>query len=155
MESLAPLLIEQLDQGKEVTFLPGGVSMRPFLRGDRDRVVLFRPSRYRVNDIVLFRRNDGRYSLHRLYRIDGKKRILCGDALIRRDEPVTSDHLLAAVKGFYRGDRYIDCRKNRGYRFLSNFWRILFPVRRIVVPIGRQLHLLFSFIPFRGKRKKE
>ena len=41
---LIPEMERMLNEGREVLFTPSGVSMRPFIEGGRDSVVLRRPS---------------------------------------------------------------------------------------------------------------
>ena len=51
---LIPELARLLADGKEVRFTPSGVSMRPFIEGDKDSVVLAQLTRApRVGDILL------------------------------------------------------------------------------------------------------
>ena len=51
MESLATLL----DEGREVRFTPKGESMRPFIEGGRDNVILRKNAVVEVGEIVLAR----------------------------------------------------------------------------------------------------
>ena len=51
---LIPELARLLAEGKEVRFTPSGVSMRPFIEGDRDSVILATLKRApRRGDILL------------------------------------------------------------------------------------------------------
>ena len=53
---LIPEIERLLKDGKEVRFTPSGVSMRPFIEGDRDSVILTSLSRNpRIGDILLVR----------------------------------------------------------------------------------------------------
>jgi hypothetical protein len=72
---LIPEMERMLNEGREVLFTPSGVSMRPFIEGGRDSVVLRRPSApIRRGDILLARsvRQDGSetYVLHRVLRVE-------------------------------------------------------------------------------------
>ena len=55
-------VVELLQEGREVTIPSKGFSMLPFIRGERDLVVLERADEIKPGDIVLFRL-DGRYIL--------------------------------------------------------------------------------------------
>ena len=73
---LIPELARLLSEGKEVRFTPAGVSMRPFIEGDKDSVILAPLNRApRRGDILLAQVQTlcGRttYVLHRLIRIEG------------------------------------------------------------------------------------
>lgn len=72
---LIPELARLLAEGKEVRFTPSGVSMRPFIEGDKDSVVLSPLTREpQIGDILLVQAETlcGRqtYVLHRLIRIE-------------------------------------------------------------------------------------
>ena len=81
-ESLAAC-IAAMRPGEELPLLVTGNSMVPFLLNRRSTVFLVREPDYvpRVGDIVLSRRMDGAYILHRIYKIrkDGTI-VLNGDA---------------------------------------------------------------------------
>ena len=60
MESFDAFLAE----GREVRFTPKGESMRPFIEGGRDSVILMKNDDVEVGDIVLAKLNDGRFVLN-------------------------------------------------------------------------------------------
>ena len=125
-----------------------GVSMEPMLRQYREESVIRTPDReLRKYDVVLFKRQGGQYVLHRIV---GKK----GDAyLIRGDnclgtEIVQRDRIIGILSGFYRGETYVDCNRDKAYlrysrRIVATFpfrwtkWRILHLGSRIL----RKLHI--------------
>ena len=72
---LIPELARLLKEGKEVRFTPSGVSMRPFIEGDRDSVILAAVTASpRKGDVllasVLTQAGTQTYVLHRLVRIE-------------------------------------------------------------------------------------
>ena len=59
-----------VDGGQEVAITVAGWSMMPFLRNQRDRVLLKKPtSAFKVDDIVFYQRRSGQYVLHRIYKV--------------------------------------------------------------------------------------
>ena len=82
---LMPEFERLLKEGHMVEFAPKGVSMRPFIEGGRDKVVLKLCSEPKVGIIVLAKVNDT-YVLHRIYKIRGKKIILQGDGNLTGQE---------------------------------------------------------------------
>ena len=84
---LIPEMARLLAEGREVRFTPTGNSMRPWIEGGRDSVVLRRLLRTaRVGDIVLAQSampdaQTAKYVLHRVVRVEenGKCVILMGD----------------------------------------------------------------------------
>ena len=74
-EILIPELARLLGEEKEVRFTPSGVSMRPFIEGDKDSVILAPMARTpRRGDIILAQvtgsSGQHTYVLHRLVRIE-------------------------------------------------------------------------------------
>ena len=70
LDDMMPTIRQTLAQGKNVTFTPGGVSMLPMLRPNRDSVTLSPlPRQLKKYDLPLYRRNNGRYVLHRVVKV--------------------------------------------------------------------------------------
>ena len=82
MEKSNDILIPEFERliklGHMVEFAPKGVSMRPFIEGNRDRVMIAPCREVKVGIVVLAKVNEA-YVLHRVYEIRGKKIILRGD----------------------------------------------------------------------------
>lgn len=104
---LIPELARLLAEGKEVRFTPSGVSMRPFIEGDKDSVVLSPlDSSPKKGDLLLAEANasDGqkKYVLHRLIRIEGAETseplyILMGDGNLSGTESCTRTGIIGRV----------------------------------------------------------
>ncbi len=116
---LIPELARLIAEGKEVRFTPSGVSMRPFIEGDRDAVILAPLNRApRVGDILLAcvtnhqspitnHQSSPTYVLHRLIRIETIHQtsdirhplyILQGDGNLSGEEQCTRGDIIALVK---------------------------------------------------------
>ena len=85
-----------LKEGHMVEFSPRGVSMRPFIEGGRDRVILKTCKEPRVGMIVLARVNNT-FVLHRIYKIKGEKIILRGDGNLKGEEVCTEADIIGRV----------------------------------------------------------
>lgn len=99
---LVPEIARLLNEGKEVRFTPSGVSMRPFIEGDQDSVILAKGKRTpRVGDIVLAQAEtpcgNNTYVLHRVIRIEGKDYILQGDGNLSGEERCASGDIIGTV----------------------------------------------------------
>lgn len=103
---LIPELARLLAEGKEVRFTPSGVSMRPFIEGDKDSVVLAQLTRApRVGDILLVQSETlcGKqtYVLHRLVRVEhapqGESYILQGDGNLTGEERCEQGDIIGRV----------------------------------------------------------
>ena len=100
---LMPEFERLLKEGHMVEFAPKGVSMRPFIEGGRDKVVLKACNEPQVGMIVLARINQA-FVLHRIYKIRGKKIILQGDGNLTGQEVCTEKDIIGRVvrvKGKY------------------------------------------------------
>ena len=101
---LIPEIERLLKDGKEVRFTPSGVSMRPFIEGDRDSVILTSLSRSpRIGDILLVRIESNSpmsptFVLHRLVRIEGDTLVLQGDGNLLGEERCGASDIIGIVK---------------------------------------------------------
>ncbi len=95
---LIPQIAELLREGKEVRFTPTGVSMRPFIEGGCDTVVLRLLAEVRVGDITLCDLG-GTYVLHRVIAVDSEHQSLTmrGDGNLRGTETCALDKVLGTV----------------------------------------------------------
>ena len=138
---LIPELARLLAEGKEVRFTPSGVSMRPFIEGDKDSVILSPLDRLpKRGDILLVQAETlcGRqtYVLHRLVRIEGAETseplyILMGDGNLSGTESCTRADIIGRV---------IRIESPRGHRKLltrGRLWYFLRPCRKYLLKIYR------------------
>ncbi|MBR6951945.1 MAG: S24/S26 family peptidase [Oscillospiraceae bacterium] len=123
-------LRELIEQGHEVALPVAGGSMAPFLGGGRDRVFLARPDRpLRRGDVVLYRRTDGTYVLHRVYRFRGETCDIVGDAQDRIERGVRREQIFARMTRAERKGKLIGPR-NLIWQFFQYVWIGLVPLRR-------------------------
>lgn len=140
---LLPEIERLLGEGKDVRFTPSGVSMRPFIEGDKDSVILSpldtNPKR---GDILLARlpQTDGTntYVLHRLIRVEhdttnGNIYVLQGDGNLIGEERCKREWIVARVTAIERPNGRKKCL-TRGY-----IWYALKPFRKYLLKIYRHL----------------
>lgn len=149
MESLAEIIQLQLDNGGKATLTVTGSSMLPMLRNRRDSVVLIPPSRQKKGDIVLFRRENGRYILHRIISVTDNGYLCSGDNQWVL-ESVTGEQIVAVVDGFTRKGRTYTLGAP-GYRLYQAVWVNLFFLRRYYIWVRRRLGRLRRRIRLRQK----
>lgn len=105
MDSLVPLIRERLAAGQNVTFSPQGVSMLPMLRQGIDTVTLSPlPDKLRKYDLPLYRRDDGKYILHRVVAV-GDTYTCVGDNQFVLEHGLRHDQMIALVTAFTRGEK--------------------------------------------------
>lgn len=109
-----PFVEEELAVGKEVVLVVKGFSMDPFLVHNRDKVYLtaLNGRQLRKGDVVMFRREDSSYAMHRIYHIhaDGSMDIV-GDSQFVCDERITDTMIKAYVPKVIRKGKTISCEK--------------------------------------------
>lgn len=126
MEKSNDILIPEFERliklGHMVEFSPKGVSMRPFIEGGRDKVVLAACKDIQVGMIVLAKIEDN-YVLHRIYNIKGKKIILCGDSNLSNNYEVChkQDIIGRVVQIKRKGGKFKRMSKGHIWRHLPTF----------------------------------
>lgn len=138
-----PVVEECLSMGSDVRIHVSGISMTPLLHNIKDTVVISPVSVPRKYDIVLYKRPDGQYVLHRIV---GKKKgffAMAGDFETQKEYPVARDMIIGRVVSF--------CRNGKEYtpddfviRLYSIIWVFIMPLRQYVLwalnAIRRILH---------------
>ena len=130
-------LCELIGQGHEVSIPVVGSSMTPFLGDGRDRVFARAPSRpVRRGDIVLYRRRNGDFILHRVYRVHGRGDAaafdLVGDAQDRIERNIQRDQIFAVVTRARRKGKLIE-PGGVYWWFFQFIWIRLVPVRSLLI----------------------
>ena len=150
---LIPEIARLLNEGKEVRFTPSGVSMRPYIEGSRDSVILAKLNRLpKVGDILLAQVQTlcGRqtYVLHRLIRLEKSQitnhksqiiYILQGDGNLSGEERCPYGDILGTV---------IRIENPHGRRKLltrGRLWFYLRPLRKYLLKIYRHSVLKWCY----------
>ena len=136
MEELYKVLLLQLEQGGRAGLTVTGRSMLPLLRAHRDKVELIPISdRQNKGDVILYRRENGRFILHRIVELTENGYICCGDNEAAR-EPVKHDQLLAVVDTLIRKGKRIT-KDTFCYKVYVALWVGLFPLRGVYIKVRR------------------
>ena len=134
----ADALTEILAVGAAFPLIVTGSSMFPFLKENRDTVVLQKTDRMKQGQIVFFRRKSGEFILHRIRKIYPNGLLLINGDAQAWCEVIHREQVLAIVKSIKRDKRYIDPDS-----FLSVILRCLwFPTR----PIRPSILRVYSFL---------
>ena len=128
MESFDTLLAE----GREVRFTPKGVSMRPFIEGGRDSVILRKSDVVQVGDIVLAKLKDGHFVLHRVIVKSGDNLTLMGDGNLQGTESAKVCDILGTAVGIVKPNgKIVKPKKGR-------LWLKVLPFRKCLLWIYRK-----------------
>ena len=124
-----------LKEGKDVVMTPKGDSMLPFIKGERDSVILTSPSApLEVGDIVLARVGE-RYIMHRIFSVEGSSLTLMGDGNIYGKEHCATTDVIGLVTGINKeGGKTVVPGK-------AKVWRALRPLRRYILAIYKRVLL--------------
>ncbi len=145
IQNIIPIIAEIFNSGSSLCLTVKGQSMHPFLREDLDRVELspvFFDGISRA-DIVLIKRVNGQYVLHRVFRKEKGSFYIVGDAQQWIEGPLNPHQLVAVVTAVWRGNRKIEVN-NCWWKFLSVLWLWLLPFRYQLLKTKRFLRKFFS-----------
>lgn len=124
-----PVITELLSEGRDVILPVIGHSMSPFLRHERDRVIISpKESKLKRGDIAFFKRESGQYVLHRVWRLTDEGVYFNGDAQIWTEGPIVRENIFGVVTQVHRNGKWID--KSSGvWFFFSSLWLWMRPFR--------------------------
>lgn len=151
LEEMAPVIEAGLALGQEVVLTITGNSMAPFLRSQRDQVVLVAvdPAALQPGDVPLYRRENGQFVLHRIVERDdgvsrqrlGEKELLpsahvgsalqftmLGDAQVDLEPGIKAGQVIARASAFLRKGKRLECDSRR-YRRRVRRWHWWLPLR--------------------------
>lgn len=133
LDNIYSIMEEMLEKGKEVTFTTNGDSMRPLLLSG-ESVTLKRFDRYKKGDVVLFKKEDGSFVLHRIIKIKGDTVSTQGDALIGKDEPFDKSKIIGKAVAFLKKDKALSVSDFSYFIYktvyMSDFGRYLRKIKR-------------------------
>lgn len=131
---LFPALEALLRDGKSVRFTPRGTSMRPFIEGGKDSVVVAPISgSIRRGDIVLAHLGDD-YILHRVYCIENRAErpyVLMGDGNLSRQEFCNRADIVGRVT------QIVSPSGKSKPLTRGRLWRWLLPLRTVLLKFYR------------------
>ena len=129
-------ILPLLNEGKSIKIKTEGGSMVPFITGGRDTVELIAPGySLKRGDIVLIRRDSGKYVLHRLYKIKEDGYYILGDGEDFVEGPFSLEQIVAKGRYYYKNWK----RKNNDsldMKIKYTIWFWLRPVRGILIKLN-------------------
>lgn len=134
MIDIYPLILEGLDKDLEVKLNVYGHSMEPFIFNG-ENVTLAKSDEYKKNDIILYRRNDGHFVLHRIYKINGDEFVLLGDHQSKLEYGIKKEQIIAKVINYERKGKTKYLKGFKYHLFLLIWNRIL--IRKVILKIRR------------------
>ncbi len=136
-EELDKLLPAMLEAGISVPLAVTGGSMVPFLAGGRDSVLLSAIDRpLRRGDILLYRRTDGAWVLHRICKLRDNELWMLGDAQQTIERGIRPQQAAALVTGVRRKNKNLR-PSSLTWRFFAGIWLWLRPMRPMLLRLRR------------------
>ena len=121
MQELAPIIAQTVSSGGIAELTVTGRSMLPLLLDRVSRVKLAAINEPKRGDMVLYRRSNGTYVLHRIIRCDPDGTYtMCGDGQTALEPCLRRDQMIAVVQSFARHSKWCGC-KNPLYKL---WWRV-------------------------------
>ena len=124
-------LLSGLREGKMVLTPTQGNSMRPFIHGGLDKVLVRKEEDVTVGDIVMVPYG-GVIILHRVYAINGSRLILMGDGNLVGNEVVDKADVWGTAVEIIKPDGR-RCKPKKAW-----LWRHALPFRRILLKLHRK-----------------
>ena len=107
LEDMIPVICETINSGKRFKLYPRGTSMLPMIVEDKTAVSLVKTDNPQKGDVLLYRRQNGQYVLHRCIKICGDEYVMCGDNQFVLEHGITRDMIIAGIDGYYPGDKFV------------------------------------------------
>lgn len=132
MDEILPAMNIELDAGKKVEFEPRGVSMLPYIKPQKNSVVIEKGI-IKKYDIALFKYNN-KYLLHRAIKKNGNTYIFRGDNCISSETGVNERDIIGKVVYIRREGKLVstDNIKSKIYsRIWVNFHFLLVFLKKV------------------------
>lgn len=126
-----PRMRELLAQGRDVRIAPGGISMLPTLRPNKDIVILSPlPEKLKKYDVPFYRRDNGQCVLHRIIEV-GETYTCIGDGQFHKETGITDEQMIALMSGFIRDGKQHSVSEP-GYRLYCRLWHHTRTLRHVI-----------------------
>ena len=95
---------DYLNERGTLTYSNVGVSMMPLLRQGRDLFTVRKkgPERWKVGDVVLYKRPPDKYVLHRIVEVRRDSYVILGDSCVNREYGIRDSDILGVMTGYIR-----------------------------------------------------
>lgn len=132
-------LLQTLEHTQPVPLVISGSSMDPFLVHGRDTVFLTKLTRpVKRGDMLLYRRANGQYILHRVYRAGEDTLQLIGDGQVHIEPGIRHSRVLAVVSAVRRKGRLLE-PGHPTWVFYEKIWIRLIRCRPRLLGLYRRL----------------
>ncbi len=149
MSLLGPFIESQIQEGKKVKLTVTGDSMYPLFKSRVDTVVLDKAVKPKKYDIVFYKRENGRYILHRVLKEKDGICTIAGDNEVKKEYPVKEEQIIAKVCEFTRKEK-THSSNELIYKIYAFVWVNFFPVRPFLLSVLLKFYKLFLKVKKEG-----
>lgn len=122
---------EIIERDGKLIYTNKGDSMMPLIKENRDILVIEKTNgRLKKFDIPLYKRDSGRYVLHRVIRVRQYDYVICGDNRVNLEYGITDRHIIGVLTAVIRNGKEIPVRSRR-YKLYAGLWYLIFPLRYV------------------------
>ncbi|MBR2271978.1 MAG: S24/S26 family peptidase [Fibrobacter sp.] len=137
--------IRLVNEGVEVIFPVNGRSMRPFIEGGRDSVLLVKPQDVKPMDVVLACVGENHYVVHRIISVDGERVTLMGDGNLQGREFCECKEIYAKVTHVVSPNGKRHALNTPFIHFVQKMWVKVLPLRKYLLKLYRVYMRLRNF----------
>ena len=138
-KSFLDTLCTLCEEGKTVSTVVEGGSMLPFLSPGRDYVFLNKITKApKRGDIILYKRKNGDYILHRIQKVRNGEYFLVGDRQTQVEGGIKKENLCAIVTEVRRKDKILNS-KSPVWFFYKHIWLSLLRFRPFLLKLKRNI----------------
>lgn len=131
---LVEVMNTAFDQNLKFEMPVNGTSMLPFIHAG-DLVMLDKISNHQIKkgDVVLYKRENGQYVLHRIHSIKDGMLVMLGDNQLKLEKNIAYNQLLAKMISYKTKKKDVSVKSFK-YRFWTNIWNI-YLIRYVILKV--------------------
>ena len=153
MSEMHPIITSSIKENGCFIFYPRGTSMLPTIYPEKDGVELIAADNIELYDVILYRRNNGQYVMHRVVGIKNGKLTLCGDNQTAYEKGITADMVIAKASRIIKPDgTQLECIGKSNALYAKKLRRRLTPLR-ITRFCKRLVYRIYKYIFKKGDDK--
>ncbi len=124
---------EEINRTGRLVYTNVGCSMMPLIRQHKDLMIIEKPSgRCKKYDVPLYKRDDGKYVLHRILKVRKDDYVICGDHCWTKEYGITDRHIIGVLTGVVRDGKTIPVTDRR-YQAYVHLWCDFFYIRAAIL----------------------
>lgn len=133
---------EEINRTGRLVYTNVGCSMMPLIRQHKDLMIIEKPSgRCKKYDVPLYKRDDGKYVLHRILKVRKDDYVICGDHCWTKEYGITDRHIIGVLTGVVRDGKTIPVTDRR-YLAYVHLWCDFFYIRAAILRAKSLLYRL-------------